>query len=155
MKYIFLFLTVFLLFSCGDASQKTASAAEANVDSLLSVFVSAWNSKDSVATMSVIAEDAVVINDSLIYQGKPDIASKWVSGGLKVLTNISALPVIKSGDEKVAYSGGTYAGDLTPPGGPKLKEKGNYSFGWSKQSNGEWKLTLLHIEDISRMPDIK
>ena len=155
MKYIFLFGTVFVLMGCGDSQQKTASAAYADVDSLVSVFVSAWNSKDSVVTMSVMAEDAVVMNDSLIYRGKSEIANKWVSGGLKVLSNISALIIIKNSDGNVAYAGGTYSGDLTPLDGPKLKEKGNYSLGWSKQSNGEWKLTLIHIEDNSRKPAIR
>ncbi|MBK7302639.1 MAG: hypothetical protein IPI90_05165 [Saprospiraceae bacterium] len=55
----------------------------------------------------------------------------------------------------LAYDGGTYTLDLTPPGGPVLKERGNYSLVWSKQPDETWKLTLVHLEDITRLPDIK
>ena len=72
-----------------------------------------------------------------------------------MLSNIKTSSLIKDYDKKIAYDGGTYTLDLTPPGGPVLKEKGNYNLVWTKQQNGEWKLTLIHIEDITRMPDIQ
>lgn len=144
-----------VLLGCNDTSNTTPVITQADVDSLTSVFVTGWNDKDSAAVIQTIAEDAIVMNDSLIYIGQSAIADKWISGGLKVLSNITVSTLVKNSDDKVAYAGGTYTGDLTPPGGPVLKERGNYSFGWTKQTNGDWKLTLIHIEDVSRMPDIQ
>jgi ketosteroid isomerase-like protein len=155
MKQLTLFLAIATLISCNQTTENTTSPTAVNVDSLTATFLAGWNNKDSAAIMNTIADNAIVMNDSLIHGGKLAIANNWVSGGVKVLSNIKTSSVIKDSDTKIAYDGGTYTLDLTPPGGPVLKEKGNYNLVWTKQKSGEWKLTLVHIEDITRMPDIK
>lgn len=152
LTFIFLLLS---FIGCNQTSEKSSGIQSVNVDSLTGRFLAGWNNKDSVAIMNTIADDAVVMNDSLIHKGHKAIADNWISGGVKVLSNIKTLSVIKNSDQHLAYNGGTYTLDLAPPGGPFLKEKGNYSLVWAKQDNGEWKITLIHIEDITRMPDIK
>lgn len=152
MKQLFILSTVLIMIGCNNTTNTTPTTTEVNVDSLTSVFVSVWNKKDSAAVVNAMAEDAIVINDSVIYKGQSAIASDWVSGGLKVLGNIAVFPLKKNSDDKIAYGGGTYTGDLAIPGGPVLKETGNYSFGWTKQPDGEWKLTLIHIDLVSRKP---
>jgi ketosteroid isomerase-like protein len=155
MKQLTLFLTWATIISCNPSTDKNSSATPVNVDSLTATFLAGWNNKDSAAIMKTIDINAIVMNDSLIHNGFAAIATNWVSGGVKVLSNIKTSSVIKDSDNKIAYDGGTYTLDLTPPGGPVLKEKGNYNLVWTKQQDGEWKLTLIHIEDITRMPDIK
>lgn len=148
-----------VILSCTQQDIKESDNKETdpsvNVDSLLAVFVSGWNNKDSVAIMQTIADNAVVMNDSLIHTGINSIANNWISGGVKVISNIKTISSTQDRSCNVAYASGTYSLDLTPPGGPVLKEKGNYSLVWTKQDNGEWKLTLIHIEDVTRLPDIK
>lgn len=155
MKQLTLFLVLATLIGCNQTEEKDISIAPFNVDSLTSTFLAGWNNKDSAAIMQTIADNAIVMNDSSIHSGHSAIANNWVSGGVKVLSNIKTSSVIKDSDNKIAYDGGTYTLNLTPPGGPVLKEKGNYNLVWTKQANGDWKLTLIHIEDITRMPDIK
>lgn len=154
MKQLTLFLAMATVLSCNHA-EKSTSTTTVNVDSLTATFIAGWNDKDSGTIMKTIADNAIVMNDSLIHNGHSAIANNWISGGVKVLSNIKTSSVIKDSDNKIAYDGGTYTLDLTPPGGPVLKEKGNYNLIWTKQQNGDWKLTLIHIEDITRMPDIK
>ncbi len=155
MKHLTLFLAFVTVISCNQTSEKSISTTPANIDSLMAAFLAGWNNKDSAAIMKTIADNAFVMNDSLIHNGHPAIANNWISGGVKVLSNIKTSSIIKDSDNKIAYDGGTYTCDLTPPGGPVLKEKGNYNLVWTKQPNGDWKLTLIHIEDVTRMPDIK
>lgn len=155
MKQLALILTLATFISCNPTPEKITSATQVKVDSLTAAFLAGWNNKDSSAIMNTIAENAIVMNDSLIHSGHPAIANNWISGGVKILSNIKTLSVIKDSDNKIAYEGGTYTLDLTTPGGPVLKEKGNYNLVWTKQQTGDWKLTLIHIEDITRMPDIK
>lgn len=155
MKQLTLLISLATLFSCNQASEKSSPEKVVNVDSLTAIFLAGWNNKDSAAIMNTIAENAIVMNDSLIHKGKSAIAGQWVSGGVKVLSNIVTTTAINDSDNKIAYDGGTYTLDLTPPGGPVLKERGNYNLVWTKQESGDWKLTLVHIEDITRMPDIK
>ncbi len=155
MKQLTLFLAFATLISCNQTTEINSSASPVNIDSLTAIFLAGWNSKDSAAIMKTIAGNAIVMNDSLIHNGHSAIANNWISGGVKVLSNIKTSSVIKDSDNKIAYDGGTYTLDLTIPGGPVLKEKGNYNLVWTKQQNADWKLTLIHIEDITRMPDIK
>lgn len=155
MKQLTLLLLLITFFSCNQATEQKTLTASVNVDSLTKTFLEGWNNKDSASIMKTIADNAIVMNDSLIHNGRTAIASNWVSGGVKILSNIQTNSLIKDIDQQIAYDGGTYTLDLTPPGGPVLKEKGNYNLVWTKQQNGEWKLTLIHIEDVTRMPDIK
>lgn len=155
MKKLTLLLALATVISCNQTSEKSTSATPVNVDSLTTTFLAGWNNKDSAAIMKTIADDAIVMNDSLIHNGHSAIAANWISGGVKVLSNIKTSSVIKDSDNRIAYNGGTYTLDLTPPGGPVLKEKGNYNLVWTRQQDGEWKLRLIHIEDVTRMPDIK
>ena len=155
MKQLTFILLTLSIISCNQTSEKNKVTPSVNVDSLTANFLAGWNNKDSAAIINTIADNAIVMNDSLIHNGRKTIADNWISGGVKVLSNIKTSSVIKNSDQLLAYNGGTYTSDLTPPGGPLLKEKGNYSLVWTKQENGEWKLTLIHIEDITRMPDIK
>jgi len=159
MKNLTILLFCITIFGCDQPSTKSTNtlpqSESVNVDSLTDMFLAGWNKQDSTAIMKTIADNAIVMNDSLIHKGKKDIAENWISGGVKVLSNIQTTSLIKGVSESIAYNGGSYSLDLTPPGGPVLKEKGNYSLVWSKQQNSDWKLTLVHIEDITRMPDIK
>ena len=137
-------------FDCGRPFCKNV-----NLDSLNNLFLAGWNAKDSAAIAHTIAAHAIVMNDSIIHHGLDSIAQNWISGGVKVLSNIKTTSLIRETSATLAYDGGTYTLDLTPPGGPVLKERGNYSLVWSKQPDETWKLTLVHLEDITRLPDIK
>ena len=159
MKTLIL-LTVFVtLMSCKERSQpqtvEEATSVSVNVDSLNTVFLAGWNNKDSIAIMATLAQDAVVMNDSLIHTGKDAIAKNWVSGGVKVLGNVVTKSSIQKASGDLAYDGGTYSLDLTIPNGPTLKERGNYSLVWTRQPDQQWLLTLVHIEDVTRLPDVR
>ena len=155
MKQLLTLITCVAIISCNQQADKATQPASVNIDSLNAAFLQGWNNKDSVAIMKTIAGNAVVMNDSLIHTGTDAIAKNWISGGVKVLSNIKTISSIKDVNENIAYDGGTYTLNLTPPGGPVLKEKGNYTLVWSKQPDNNWKLTLIHIEDVTRLPDIK
>lgn len=159
MKDLLIFIMCLVITSCSqhtDRNQSGSSESQSvNVDSLRAVFVASWNTKDSVAAVSILADNAIVMNDTLIHNGIDEIAKDWVSGGLKVISNIQTVSSVKGANKGIAYDAGTYSLDLTIPDGPVLKEKGNYSFVWERTKNNDWKLTLIHIEDISRAPDVK
>lgn len=159
IKQTVIFLVCVIFLSCSQQTNKKTDkenqSSTVNVDSLNAVFLAGWNKKDSAAIMNTIADNAIVMNDSLVHSGINSIAKNWISGGVKVLSNIKTTSLIKDGNGKIAFDGGTYTLDLTIPGGPSFKERGNYSLVWTKQQNDQWKLTLIHIEDITRLPDIK
>lgn len=138
------------LIGCAHRSDTPASTAPADLDSLTSAFLAGWNNKDSTAISEAIAENAILMTDSLVYKGLSEISENWISGGVKVVSNLKTSSVVKDSDIKIAYSAGTFTHDLTPPSGQVFKIKGNYSFAWTKQTDGTWKLTFIHIEDLTR-----
>ncbi len=155
MKTLSIILLFITITSCETKVKTIVEPEKAktaiNVDSLNNEFLAGWNNQDSTAVMNTMAENAILINDTLIFKGKRNIAN-WVSGGVKVLSNIQSEILIDGTSGEIAYNSGTYTLDLTIPGSPVLKEKGNYSLVWTKQENEEW---LIHIEDVSRLPDVK
>lgn len=159
MKNLILLMLFIVMISCNQQADKNQthpiSTATEKLDSLNSVFLTGWNNRDSSAIMKTVAENAIVMNDALIHRGKDSIAKNWISGGVKVLSNIVTVSLIQEESGILAYDAGTYTLDLTIPGRPVLKEKGNYSMVWKKHENGDWLLTLIHIEDVTRLPDIK
>jgi len=154
MKNLILLISCITIVGCNQQAKKIENGF-VSIDSLRDAHLAGWNNKDSAALMNSLADNAIVMNDSLIHRGINEIASNWVSGGIKVLSNIKTFSLVKEANETIAYDGGTYSLDLTIPGGPVLKEKGNYSLVWTRTNKADWKLILIHIEDISRMPDIK
>jgi len=156
--HLLLFTTIYFI-SCGQPPQNETDTigvvSSVKVDSLNALFLNGWNNKDSVAIMATLAPNAVVMNDSLIHTGKEAIAKNWVSGGVKVLSNIKTKSTINQSSGDLAFDGGTYTLDLTIPNGPVLKERGNYSLVWTRQADARWLLTLVHIEDVTRLPDVK
>ncbi|MDZ4748242.1 MAG: DUF4440 domain-containing protein [Saprospiraceae bacterium] len=159
MKSLIFFFVLITLIRCSARvekpnSEQTSSLA-VSVDSLNALFLSGWNNKDSAAIISTLAPDAMVMNDSLIHKGTEAISKNWISGGVKVLSHVKTTSVIQDASENIAYDGGTYTLDLTIPNGPVLKERGNYSLVWGKQADGKWLLTLVHIEDVTRLPDVQ
>lgn len=158
MKTLLLLAAFAILISCKEQSQpltEELTPLAVRIDSLNAIFVAGWNKKDSSAIMSTLALDAVVMNDSLIHVGKEAIAKNWVSGGVKVLSNVATNSSIQKSSGDLAYDGGTYTLDLSIPNGPTLKERGNYSLVWTRQPDQQWLLTLVHIEDVTRLPDVQ
>lgn len=137
------------LLSCARTSDSNTPKTSADLESLTSAFLAAWNNKDSVAISKAIADNAILMTDSLVYRGLSAISNNWISGGVQVVSNLKMSPIIQDSDLEIAYSAGTYTHDLTPPGAGVFKIKGNYGFAWKKQTDGAWKLMFIHIEDLT------
>jgi len=149
MKTLILFFVLATVISCTSQPGTKISTAPVNVDSLTAEFVASWNNKDSAAIVKAIAQDAVLLNDSLVYKGHFQIADNWISGGVKVVSNLKTSCLSKESDNRIAYSAGTYTHDLSFPGGPVYKINGNYNFAWTKQPDDKWKISFIHIEDLT------
>jgi ketosteroid isomerase-like protein len=150
IKIIVAFIALIGLLSCASKSDSNTPTAPVNLDSLASAFNAGWNNKDSGAISKAIADDAILMTDSLVYRGLPEISKNWISGGVRVVSNLKTSPIIQDSDLEIAYSAGTYKHDLTLPGAGVFKINGNYNFAWKKQTDGAWRLTFIHLEDLSR-----
>ena len=149
IKTLITTLAIAALVSCSDRSATTNSAVPLDVDSLTAHFLAGWNNKDSAAISSSISENAILLTDSVVHRGLAEIGENWISGGVKVVSNLKTSSLIKDSDINIAYAAGTYTHDLTTPGGEVFKINGNYSFAWTRQANGECKLKFIHIEALT------
>jgi ketosteroid isomerase-like protein len=145
MKQLTLLLALTTIISCNQTSVKSSSTTPINIDSLTATFNAGWNNKDSAAIMKTIADNAILRHGSSIYKGHSAIANKWVSDGVKFISNLTTSSLMKDSDDKIAYDGGTFTHNISIPGQPLHKTEGNYNFVWIKQQNGEWKLKFIHV----------
>ena len=145
MKQLTFLLAWTAIINCNQTSVNSSSTTPINIDSLTATFNDGWNNKDSAAIMKNIAENAILRQGSSIYKGHSAIANKWVSDGVKFISDLRTSSLMKDNDGKIAYDGGTFTHNIMIPGQPLHKTEGNYNFVWTKQQNGEWKLKFIHV----------
>ena len=118
-----------------------------NIDSLDNAFDENWNKDDSAALVNSLADDVILLSGRDKYQGKKEVAEKWISGHLPITANLKTEVVQKGADAETAYSAGTWSLELNLPGKPAQTVTGNHTFIYRKQADGSWKTALINIED--------
>lgn len=101
MKQFILFLALVTIISCNNTTEKSTAATPVNVDSLTAAFLAGWNNKDSAAIMKTIADNAFVMNDSLIHSGYS--ASPWFVSS-RINLNTTSFQFVKTQTEVSACS---------------------------------------------------
>lgn len=155
MKILYVIFFGILLIGCNQRNNNADNNNENNsmsVSELSNNFVSGWNNKDSAAIINSFDVNGVVMNDSSVMKGTKEIAANWVSGGVKVVSDVQITSLKSGKSNSLAFDAGTYTSKINLPD-KKLNEKGNYSIIWEKINN-EWKIISAHIEDVTQMPDV-
>jgi ketosteroid isomerase-like protein len=143
MKTILIILTtVVVMVSCANQNNSV------NVQDLSKQFISAWNSKDSAKIDSLLAQDVQFLQADSHFNGKGEVAQKWVRESLPTINNLKTNAVSSQTDRNTAYEGGTFSVDVTSPDQPSAYGEGNYFFVWKKQSDNSWKINYIQIEDL-------
>jgi ketosteroid isomerase-like protein len=131
-------------------SETAASKNEkaiSSVDSLNRAFDAAWNKKDSVAVISMLADDVILISGRKLMKGKNEVNKNFISTQMPVAGNlrIKKERVDASGD--VGIEAGTWMLTITVPNKAPFETTGNYSFACKKDTEGKWKFSVLSMED--------
>lgn len=156
MKHSIFIIAVVLLFSCNNSNSSQSEATLAAQDSTKNVsavdlnkqFEEAWNSNDSAKVVPLLADDAEMLGSTAHFSGQKELADKWVSKNLPVTSNLQTHVVSSAADNNVAYASGTYTLDVNLNDKPTMKEKGNYTFAWKKQPDGNFKMSSILIEEV-------
>jgi ketosteroid isomerase-like protein len=154
MKQLMLFIAVVCcIYACNEpttaavATDENLSTASFNIDSMNKVFDNAWNGKDSAALLAMMEDDVKMLKARDLFNGKDEIAKKWLSVNLPVANNLTTNVESKEADARTAYEAGTFALDVNIPNQPAFKATGNYTFIWKKQPDNNWKIHFIQIED--------
>lgn len=148
MRPFILILFFAVIFS---ACSKTEEAV--NVQELNKEFISAWNNRDSDKVISLLAEDVHFLQGEIHYNGKSEVADKWVRETMGTITDLKTNAVSTGAGEDIAYEGGTFSVDVLPatPEEPAGLGEGNFLLLWKKDKEGAWKLSYAQLEDLPVM----
>lgn len=142
-SYPFVLLIALLTTACspGDA---------VNVQDMNQQFIGAWNNKDTEKIIGFLAEDVHFLQGNTHFNGKSEVAQKWVRETLPTLTNLKTNVVSSSADVKTAYEAGTYSVDVLPdgPDQPRGIGEGNFILLWKKGTDDAWKLSYAQLEGL-------
>ncbi|TPE44236.1 YybH family protein [Pontibacter mangrovi] len=140
--YILFFAAVFT--SCSEPEEAV------DVQRLNQEFISAWNSKDADKAISLLAEDVQFLQGETHFQGKSEVANRWVKDTYSSISDLKTNVVSSGTDSETAYEAGTFSVDVLPEGPDQLSGigEGNFILLWKKNKDGEWKLSYAQLEDL-------
>jgi ketosteroid isomerase-like protein len=120
------------------------------VQELNQQFISAWNNKDSDKIISLLAEDVHFLQGEVHFNGKSEVADKWVRATMGTIKDLKTNVVSSGTDNQTAYEAGTFSVDVLPsgPNQPHGIGEGNFILLWKKGADGAWKLSYAQLEDL-------
>ena len=161
MKLYFLASGITLLLAaCSGSGQPTVSTpaaitapanpSVANVADLNQQFVSAWNNKDASKVETMLADDVQFLQGATHFAGKDEVTNKWIMPTIGSIANLKTYSMSTGAAGDVAYDAGTFSVDVLPTPTEKAigNGSGNYVIAWKKASDGNWKISMAHLEDL-------
>ena len=130
--------------ACKD--EKT-SCSVVKADSLLGLFVNAWNSGKTETLKGMIAPDAVILSKDWKAEGIDSVMVKWILKEVPNDHNLATTPIKTCTCCCCISYTGYYTIDITEKKGIR-KETGNFTFIWKKQEDKSWKLEVMHIAEF-------
>lgn len=143
-SFTYSILLTVLITACSTTSEPV------NVQELNKQFISAWNTKEADKIIAFLADDVQFVQGSSHWQGKTEVASKWVRATLPTLDDLKTYAVSSGADQKTAYEAGTFSVDVLPANQdePHGTGEGNFMLLWKKGTDNVWKLSYAQLEDL-------
>ncbi|MHC1706078.1 MAG: hypothetical protein AB9842_01015 [Bacteroidales bacterium] len=148
MKKLMTFIVLAALFSC-KAPKKEAVVPQAPVDSLVQIYIAAWNAHDSLGVKQLFTQDALLIEDAIIAQGIDQVYAKWIQPYIMGVNNLRTTKLQEwSGTDRAGYTG-IYEFQYYAQDSALKTTKGFYTLNWVKSDNKEWKITtdVIHATE--------
>ncbi|WP_421826065.1 YybH family protein [Larkinella sp.] len=142
--FIAILMLATLTTACSPANEPV------NVQELNKQFITAWNTKETDKIVGFLADDVQFVQGNSHWQGKSEVATKWVRATLPTLDDLKTFAVSSSTDQQTAYEAGTFSVDVLPanPDEPHGTGEGNYMLLWKKGADNTWKLSYAQLEDL-------
>ncbi|WP_266204575.1 YybH family protein [Pontibacter kalidii] len=141
---------VYILFFAAIFTSCTQPEEAVNVQSLNQEFIGAWNSNDPEKVISYLADDVQFIQGETHFNGKTEVANRWVKDTYGTIADLKTNVVSSGVDDEIAYEAGTFSVDVLPTGQEQLRGigEGNFMLLWKKTAEGDWKLSYAQLEGL-------
>ena len=112
--------------------------------------LSAGDNKDATKVTALLADDVQFLQGATHFTGKDEVTNKWVTPTISTIANLKTTSTSSAASGDLAYEAGTFTVDVLPTATEKTvgNGTGNYVFVWKKASDGSWKMSLAHLEDL-------
>ncbi|GAB3717166.1 hypothetical protein GCM10027592_59080 [Spirosoma flavus] len=143
-------LILYTLLSTALFTGCTKQEEAVNIQALNQQFIGAWNSKNADQIISFLAEDVHFLQGETHFNGKSEVAEKWVRATLPSLNDLKTNVVSSATDNQTAYEAGTFSVDVLPETGQQTRGygEGNFILLWKKGTDNAWKLSYAQLEDL-------
>ncbi|GAB3269694.1 hypothetical protein GCM10027347_39880 [Larkinella harenae] len=143
-SYLYMLLLTMLGTACSTTDEKVT------VQELNKQFITAWNTKEADKIIGFLADDVQFVQGGSHWQGKAEVANKWVRATLPTLDDLKTYTVSSGTDNQMAYEAGTFSVDVLPTNAdePHGTGEGNFMLLWKKASDNTWKLSYAQLEDL-------
>lgn len=145
MKLFIFVLAIAVVFSsCSNPGEAV------RVQDLNQRFIAAWNNNSAEEIKTLLADDVQFVQGEVHYNGKEEVAEKWVGETLGTIRDLKTNVVSSGEDATIAYDAGTFSVDVLPlgPDQPQAYGEGNFMLLWKKGADGDWKLSYAQLEDL-------
>lgn len=132
------------LLACSPEERPPAAASGAQLaDSLMSRFVSVWNSDDYDALPDLFAADVVYLDANNQHVVGRDSFAIALRGAMENTRQMAITPVRSGGSGDRAY----HIGRWTLDGGARPAHRGVHSFIFQREGDGQWRIATAHVEN--------
>jgi ketosteroid isomerase-like protein len=147
---ILVFILLNLLVSCNQKEKETDATAKSPADSLISMYINAWNNNDSAAICNLFAEDAIVVDDELVMMNIGEIAQKWAGPYHLYARNLKTEKLKEwATDNRAGYTG-MYALEIVVNDTLMYSPYGIFTMVWEKSKDGSWKVSTANMNALPK-----
>lgn len=144
------YLLLLLAFQIANIAYGQNAKNKVISDSLVNEWNVRFDSDNPLKFEEILAENVhMVSGDSKIY-GRNSVMTNFVKKRMPVISNLKAINEFYSVSNDMIYTAGGYTLKVKWSETETAEAIGNYTFVWTKQKDGKFRIELIHIESIPK-----
>lgn len=73
--------------------------------------------------------------------------NEWATANMAASSDLAVTPALAAAGGDAVHHSGRWSLRIAPPGVPSFTSTGSHTFVWQRQTDGEWRLQMIHIAD--------
>jgi hypothetical protein len=148
MRKYFLFAAIAISFTNYGFGQTARD--KAITDSLVNEWNVRFESDVPEKLEEILAKNVTEISGSTVNHGRDSVMINFVKRRMPVISNLKAVNEFYSVSKDIIYTAGRYTLKVRRSETESVEARGNFTFVWTKQKDGHFKMEFIHIESVPR-----